>query len=371
MKVQQYLRENGIEALRTDFGIKVKEYPTEGLLVLNYDQIDSPKSHPIVMECRGLILDIDYNVVSRSMDRFFNYGEVPESQAHLDMKKAQVFEKVDGSLIRIYNWKGTWYVATRGMAFAEATVNGFDLTFKDLVFKALGLKNEDDFQAKCNSYLSHDITYICEVTSAENRCVKAYSGYKLYYLCSRNNKTHEYAQENFYFLREFGMTSPRQYNFSSLEACVEASKHLKDLDEGYVVYQNGVPVCKIKSPAYCAVHLIRGEGLSPKRIAQLVLTGEQDEYLTYFPEDRDFIEPYALALEKLLAKAQFVWEVATLGVESKKEFAMKVKDYKFSGLLFTMWNNKDKSTRVEYSWKESKDSYKLDLLLQFANEELK
>lgn len=365
MKVQQYLRENGIEALKTEFGIKVKEYP-EGLLVLNYDQIDSPKSHPIVMECRGLILDTDYNVVSRSMDRFFNFKEVPESQEHIDMKKAEVFEKVDGSLIRIYNWKNTWYVATRGLAFAEGIVNGFNLTFKDLVFKALNVNSESEFQDKCDIYLNPEVTYICEVTSTENRCVKVYTGYKLHYLCARNNKTFEYTKESFHLLREFGMTSPRSYNFSSLEDCVEASKHLKDLDEGYVVYQDGVPVCKIKSPTYCAVYLIRGEGLSPKRIAQLVLTGEQDEYLTYFPEDKEFIDPYTKALENLLFKTQIAFDVNAFIAKTKKEYAHAVKDYKFSGLLFKMWANKEKSDRVEYSWKECKDSYKLDLLLNFV-----
>ena len=75
MQVQKYLKEFGIEALKQEFGIKVKEYE-EGLCVLNYDQINSPKSHPIVKECRSLILDKEFNVVSRSMDRFFNYNQL-------------------------------------------------------------------------------------------------------------------------------------------------------------------------------------------------------------------------------------------------------------------------------------------------------
>jgi hypothetical protein len=73
MQVVQYLKEHGIGKLVSEFGIKVKEYD-EGLLVLNYDLIESPKSHPIVMECRSLILDKQFNVVSRSFDRFFNLG---------------------------------------------------------------------------------------------------------------------------------------------------------------------------------------------------------------------------------------------------------------------------------------------------------
>lgn len=86
MQVQTYLKEKAtqlgssklaIEELTKEFAIKVRQYD-EGLLVLNYDQIESPKSHPIVMECRALILDTDFNVVSRAFDRFFNIHEIYE-----------------------------------------------------------------------------------------------------------------------------------------------------------------------------------------------------------------------------------------------------------------------------------------------------
>ena len=73
MKTIEYIKKNGIESLKSEFGINVKEY--DDLFVLNYDQIESPKTHPIVQECRSLILDKQFNVVSRSFDRFFNFGE--------------------------------------------------------------------------------------------------------------------------------------------------------------------------------------------------------------------------------------------------------------------------------------------------------
>ncbi len=36
---------------------------------------------------------------------------------------------------------------------------------------------------------------------------------------------------------------------------------------------------KIKSPSYVAIHHLRGEGLCPKKIAELILINETDEYL--------------------------------------------------------------------------------------------
>lgn len=362
MQVQKYLKEFGIEALKQEFGIKVKDYP-EGLLVLNYGQIDSPKSHPLVRECRSLILDKSFNVVSRSFDRFFNLFEVPESQNHIDMKKAILFEKVDGSLIKIYNWKGTWYVSTRSTAFGESTVNGFDMTFKELVFKALGINNDIEFQKECNNELFSNLTYIFEVTSIENRCVKSYTGYTLYFLTARNNRMYEYDWfDGWCSLSNMYIKLPKKYTFDSIEACIKAAKELENLDEGYVLYQEGVPVCKIKSPAYCAVHLIKGEGLSPKRIAELVLTGEQDEYLVYFPKDKSFIQPYVEGLENLLISVQAAFNSVN-HITTQKDFALAVKGSKVSSLLFVM--NKLKVNAKE-AWEKQTDTYRVKTLLEFV-----
>lgn len=357
MHVQTYLRTFGLEKLQTELGIKVKVYEDEGLMVLNYSQIDSPKSHPVVVECRGLILDLDFNVVSRSMDRFFNLGEVPESQACIDMQKAVCFQKVDGSLIRIYNYKGTWYIATRGMAFAEATVNGFNVTFRELVLKALEMTDEE-FQISCNDIFNKDVTYICEITSVENRCVKAYSGYTLHYLAARDNLTFEYVDAKGR-CELFGMSLPEKYTFNSIESCKEVVNNLKNLDEGYVLYQDGVPICKIKSPAYCAVHLLRGEGLNPKRVCELVLTGEQEEYLTYFPEDRAFIQEYVDKFNEILQGLELAY-AAYRTIQEQKEFALAIRSVQGNSVLFTA---RKMNISPKDAFKLMPDSAKLKMLL--------
>lgn len=329
MKVIEYIKQNGLESLNKDFGIITKIYD-EGLIVLNYDQINSPKNE-ITSECRGLILDKDFNIVSRSFDRFFNYGE---NFATFDPATAVAYEKIDGSLIKIYNWDGFWYVSTRGTAFAESGVNGWNITFKDMVFKALDCLTEEDFQNKCESWLACSRTYIFEVTGVENRVVTRYSGYTLWFLASRNNLSGKYySHESINIMMAFGAKAPKQLKFNSIETCLETAKHLPDLQEGYVMYENGVPVCKVKSPAYVAVHHIRGEGLSPKRIAELVVINEQEEYLTYFEEDREHFTPYVEALTDALRLAQEIYDKAIV-CETQKEFALWVKDYSFAFILF-------------------------------------
>lgn len=356
MQTINYIKDHGLEKLTSEFAIRVKEYD-EGLLVLNYDQIESPKSHPIVMECRSLILDKDLNVVSRSFDRFFNLGECPETQKHIDMSKAVCFDKVDGSLIKIYNWKGVWYIATRGTAFAESNVNGFDLTFADLVYKALGVTKDNLQSALYN--LNPNLTYIFEVTSMENRVVTRYSGYNLHYLASRCNKTFEYVDSSA-DLVGLNIQFPNKYSFDSTEACVETAKNLKELREGYVLYQDGRPVAKIKSPAYCAVHLLRGEGLNPKRIAELVLTGEQGEYLAYFPEDEEHVTPYVNTLNKIKADIENCWE-SNKHLETQKDFALAVKDFDYSAVLFYLRKN---GGDVVKAFNDQNNTYRTKLLLE-------
>jgi hypothetical protein len=117
---------------------------------------------------------------------------------------------------------------------------------------------------------------------------------------------------------------------------MEAVEKLGDLKEGFVVLdRNGVPVCKIKSAAYVAVHHIRGEGLNPKRISQLVWSGEVSEYLAYFPEDKHVIDPYEEKRLKVIEDIKELWE-KNQGIESQKDFALAVKDTPYAGVMFRM-----------------------------------
>lgn len=365
MQTIEFIRENGFAALTEEFGISVKF--VDDLAVLNYNQIESPKTHPIVIECRSLILNKNtLEVVSRSFDRFFNLGEALNVMPVIDWSKAEVFEKVDGSLIKIYYHKDKWQVATRGTAYAESDCMGYGITFRELVFKALGVTNDEEFQSLMHqANLSTYETYIFELTSVENRVVRHYTGYNLHFLASRDNEDGEYTSEE---EREW-LQSPdcilhnrikfaKRFNFTSEADAVDSAAQLKDLDEGYIVYMDGVPVCKIKSPAYVAVHHLRGEGSNPKRISELVLSGEQDEYLKYFPEDAAVIDPYTEALRELICDMLKEYYLVS-HIEDQKEFALSIAKHKWKGVLF---NARAKGIAVTQSFNQQRLSYRIEML---------
>lgn len=358
MKVIEYIKNNGLQSLSDDLGISVKEYD-EGLIVLKYNQIDSPKNHPVVMECRGIILDKDLNIVCRPFDRFFNLGEGEDERQNIDWTTATVCEKLDGSLIKIYFWSGEWHCGTSGTAFAESNVGSWDMSFADLVEKAI----DGDLNEWCvENSLDEDNTYLFELTSPYNRVVTPYTETKLTLLAIRDTPSGKYYQKDSWCATDVVKT----YSFNNAQDAVQMANDLPAMEEGYVVYNTeGIPVMKIKNPSYVAIHHIRGENsLLPKNVARLVLENEQEEYLTYFPEDKKWFLPIEEALRDLLQQMEEVY-AGVKGIESQKEYALSMKDYKFSSVLF---DARKKKAGVEQAFNEMKENYKIDLLLSFVKE---
>jgi len=345
MQVQTYLNDVGPRSMLTsEFGIKVRDYEDDNLYLLDYSQIDSPKSHPITMECRSLILDDMGNVVSRSFDRFFNWNEMPEFYADFDFSNALIFEKADGSLIKVYYNPHTdkWEISTRGMAKAEGdhVMGG---SFRSKVLDAFGFANEKDFQEYAHNTFVKSKTYIWEYCSPENRVVTPYTEAHMVLLGIRDNDgtySRLWEMECIAYVMgtadSYRVRMAKVYPTASMEDLVEASKVLPNLEEGYVVWcQTTDKRIKIKSPTYVIAHRMRGEqGLTPKNIMSLILEGEVEEYLSYFPDDRKFFEGPIDDVVSLETAIQIVWERAK-DIEDQKEFALAVKDMPFGGILFT------------------------------------
>lgn len=359
MEVIKFLKADGnnFQKLTDVYGIKVKDYPEHNLVVLNYDQINSPKMESIVQECRGLILDYALNVVCRPFDRFFNYGEAETDK--MDLTGYTYFPKLDGSLIKVYYWNDSWRIATRGTAFAESDVGGWGIIFEELTLRALGFDSLAIFsEAMEDEGMPHHYTYLLELTAMENRVVTYYSEPSVTLLAVRNNLSGDYAPTENY-AAYFWKTNSVVYGLT-IEDIIQKADSLKNLEEGFVGYdQQGVPRVKIKSAAYVAVHHIRGEGLNPKRIAELVISGEEEEYLTYFPEDRGTIEPYAIALKNLMYNLELTM-LTKHGIEDQKQFALAIKDIQGKPVLFTA---RKYNISVQEAFQRGTINSKVDMLL--------
>jgi hypothetical protein len=340
LEVQKFLKgatsvmsnQFALDALKVQKGIKASIWEDK-LVVLNYCQIDSKKTCVMAQECRSLVLEMGtWEIVSRSFNRFFNYGEEPCPKVGIEHMTA--YEKVDGSLIGLFNYKGEWMYRTRSMIMPENSINGWEVTWKELIEEAIQTQ-EIPLQD-----LYKDATYICELTSRENRVVTKYDheGSMLTLLAIRDNKFGTYATDGgLGYAEKVGFRLPRTYKFDTISDCLEASKELRDLQEGYVLYnRQGEPVCKVKNPAYVAAHHLRGEGLNPKRIKDLIIMNETDEYLAIFPEDAKMFAPYQSAMVRLMVGIAEACDLVHDNTLTQKDFALKIKDLPYKGILFSM-----------------------------------
>lgn len=334
MIIQKMLKrgEVTLKGLQALLGMMYKQYP-EGYVTITYDQFETPSASRVAAQCRGVIFDEDYNIVCRPFDRFFNHGEPAAPQGGIDFSRAKIVDKLDGSLIKIwFDVKALqWRVATSGRIYGESDVSDHGFTYKELVYRALNVNDDNEFNDRCATF-DINTTYIYEVTSRETRIVTRYEVPELWYLAARKNKCGTYIDFDGSII---GAKLPKQYDLATIEDCIKAAKELKNFEEGYVIYVDNVPTLKIKSPAYVQAHLIKGEDLSVGRVCTLILNNEIDEYLTYFPEDRHRIMPYFDGLQNFytLIENDFA-EVAH--IEDKIEFAKAVKNNKYQSLLFSM-----------------------------------
>lgn len=337
MKVQEYLRAgNTLETLKEEYGIKLCLHESLPLVILNYDQLASIKTNPIVMECRGLILEVgSWDIVARSFDRFFNLGEAENLQKDFDWSDFYALEKVDGSLVNMFFYGGEWHMATRG-SFAEGLMENCNFTWKELFWKTFDLMADSfrisGFRENENPFvienLRKDFSYTYELCSSYNKIVTDYKTPRLFCLNYYDKPNNEPMKYGVYY-----SGCPKYYNFKSIE---EVNQHIEDLEifnptiEGLVLVDKNLNRIKVKNKKYLSLHRMRGEsGFTMKNLLPFVVDGETDELLTYYPELQEKIDQMTQIMADYRTEFLNVWNEVVL-IQDQKEFAIKLASFKFS-----------------------------------------
>ena len=311
-----FAHENWRELLAAKpYCIKIVE---EGNLVLfKYSQIDSDFFNPIVQECRGIILEKDtWRVVAYAFRKFGNIGESYVDE--IDWESAVVETKEDGSLIKVYYYDGEWRVGTNGTIFAEnAELNaGPYKNFRQL-FDAAAEKCGLDF-----SRLNRYYTYIFELCSSFNQVVCPQPEMRLIHIGTRNNRTFQEVET------DIGIPHPQRYALSSLEDCIAMAKTFDFTKEGFVVKDKNYNRIKVKSEDYVRVHRLANNGsMTKERAIELIRANELDEFFTYFPQYREYIERITVEISTLSRIADDVITAARLIKDhslSRADFAARV-----------------------------------------------
>lgn len=325
------LRKNcSLQYLADTYGIKAnrsKKYPQ--LVLLKYDQLNSPMNERIVQECRGLILNESNNwgVVCFPYMKFFNFGD-SRSQI-LDIKTTRIMEKLDGSIMSLYFFDGKWQVSSSGMPDASGPVSSLlpGTSFADLFWETwrnLGYLYPND-TSRC---------YMFEMMTPYNRIICVYPKSRIVLHGVRNMNTLMEEKPDI-IAQEHGWECVRFFESGSAENYMAKAVGLKPLEqEGFVAVDDKFNRLKIKCPQYVSLSHLK-EGMSAKRMAEIVRVNESAEFLVYFPE---FKQLHADALGKynaLVSEIESVYE-KNRGLKSQKEFAIEVANKPYSGVLFAL-----------------------------------
>lgn len=338
-KIEQYIKD----------GLLVRRYHKNGLLqILNYTQrVQYDRLwDDLTMQCRGLILDSEYNVLARPFKKFFNWSELKSED--IPNEPFEVYTKLDGSLGIIYWIDDVPYVATRGSFESEQAIRAT---------KILHEKYSHIFPI-----LKRDRTYLFEIIYPQNRIVIDYSGLEdLILLAVIDNATGKDLP-----LQDIWMRIVTRHDGIN---DVESLKLLeKDNEEGFVIkFQSGMR-CKVKFSEYVRLHKILTQ-TSNIAIWECLKNGNPlDELLERIPDEffkwvkstkEDLESQYHKIQNEALAAYNRI-HYASLengGVLNRKTFAIEVmkSHKKISGVLFNMLDNKDcaqviwKMLRPEYS----------------------
>ena len=284
MELQKFLMEhkdNWEELLTSEpYNLKVNRWG--GYVSFKYSQIESDLSQKIVQEARGcLFREKNWKCVCRAFDKFFNYGETKASS--IDWKTAKVFQKIDGSLIKIFYDEGQWYIVTNSglNAFDANTGNVLYPTFGNLFTKGIEIIGFKDFK-EFSKTLDPSYTYMFELVSPYTRVVIPYEDIKIYYLGQRrmDNFEEEYSPNNF-----IGFQFPKEYSVNNLNDIIQMAEDLSWDEEGYVVRDKYFNRIKVKSPAYVSAHYMRNNNvITDERLMEIILKGEIEEFICYAEE---------------------------------------------------------------------------------------
>lgn len=314
------------------------------LVMLKYKQFEgSDFNEVMVRECRGLIFDEDtYEPVSVPFFKFGNYGESWVKPENLDWDSARVYEKIDGSLIKLTILdNGKYLISTNGTIDAfKAPIGTVGCPFKsfgDLVVDIISSKfgSMENFIEKFKYFYKDTLMF--ELTSPWNIVVVPHKESKLWVIGGRElgiGSLGEYSIECLQSAFEYKFPAPKSYPIKNLPDLIELARTLPWIDEGFVVVDKDEQRIKVKSPEYLKAHHIRGEGVLGKdRAIEIVLENEIEEVCTYFPQYLEPLMKIKENLSKLESDLSQIKSEVTSGIyPTRKDLALKVKGY--PGIIF-------------------------------------
>ena len=318
-------------------------------VILKYNMIESDLNLTICKEARGSIFTNIHNewvCVCRSLDKFGNWSESYAATKKIDWSKSvTVQEKVDGSIIRVWCWKGLWHVSTNGTIDAFKAECG-DSTYGDVFYSIIEkYTTVRAFFETLNPMFTH---WFEMVHPQYNQIVVHYDKPAIYYLGRRNMITMEESIYFDVFSNIEWIKTPKVYRYNNLDEVLEACHKMGENEEGYVVcayeqMEDGSFLrIKCKGDEYLKRHKLRGNGpLTAVKVISLWQDDTIDDFLAYFPEHKEFVDKIIFKISHLAKKMDIIYDALST-IKNRKDFALCAKKWikPIQSYLFARLDNK-------------------------------
>ena len=352
-------------------------HPTLDLTIWNY----SPRVQyerlwdDITIQCRGLVTNTKGEIVARPFKKFFNYEEhKPED---LPNENFEVYEKMDGSLgilfyyeeeltdERRYNiWFNNNYETGMERFFDPNNLPDFDNTYYDPTPKTKGewilatrgsftspqaIKGRELLEKYDYNRLAKDYTYLFEIIYPENRIVCNYDFEDLILLGMIHTKTGDEVNihnDNNEDIRLKNLIKNLNINVVTLyktwgEGYDLLKEEISNDKEGYVIrFKNGFRM-KIKGDEYIRLHRIL-TNISNRDIWEYLKDNKPfDELLEKVPDEfnnwvKETARDLTVRFENIEKDYREIFENLNGRNLSRKDFALRAKQYRHSNILFNM-----------------------------------
>ena len=311
--------------------INVEKHPSEDIYIYNYSKTCSLEGmwNEATLQCRGVIVDKDYNILARPFAKFFNYEEI-EDKSVIPGGAAIAYEKIDGSLGITYWIDNVPYIATRGSFVSEQAIHANSILHSD---KYKGLW---DFMRTNRGF-----TFLFEIVYPENRIVVDYGDMDDIILLAIINNEHPENEIDIEFYKNYFNTAKCYGVFENwLNIRNEISG---DNREGFVLrFENGFRL-KMKYEDYFRLHRLRAY-LTKKHIFEFVETGrleELDEMVAQFDEEikmlvENILNEFTDRFNEIEAEAKSEYK----DFDTDKEAAFYFNTCKWRSILFNMRKGK-------------------------------
>lgn len=243
-----------------------------------------------IAECRGSIVDQDFNLVAYPFTKIYNYGIEKSAPVLADDVSVTAYRKINGFMVACTWYNGDVLISTTGST---------DSPYVAMAREMIG-DNIDRYRKTCKHYEGNTFMFEC-VHPRDPHIVPEKEG--MYLIGMRENKygsriTHEVAPM---FLQAAFHSTPVEVYYTTVGELAKMVKTVKH--EGFVFYTNEGVSAKIKSPYYLTAKWVARNPRTDKLLTQQFREQIDEEYYPLLEHIRNNIESYT-ALDE---QARLVW----------------------------------------------------------------